>query len=199
MTKKWKFLKIFGRKKFFFGIDSKCFETYFKTKISKSKIFSHYKIFFGLVVFGQKSEKMTESHEKNYRREKFFRFRYFHSKMRFETFWINSDKKIRPKFFDFVIFCFFSRKTTDFQQKILHGKKFSISRFSVYNTFWNILNRFRPKKNSTKIFWLCHFFTIFGSKITFLTLFNRFFFQKNYTSFKALFYKNSELSLVSLA
>ena len=31
-------MKIFGQK-FFFGIDSEYFETYFKTKISKSKIF----------------------------------------------------------------------------------------------------------------------------------------------------------------
>ena len=45
-------------------------------------------------------------------------------------------------------------------QKILDGKKFSISRFSFQNTLWNILNRFRPKKISTKIFLLSHFFTI---------------------------------------
>ena len=39
-------VKNFGRKFFLVGIDSECFETYFKTKISKSKIFTRHKIFF---------------------------------------------------------------------------------------------------------------------------------------------------------
>ena len=50
---------------FFVGIASECFETYFKTKISQSKIFSRVKFFsWGFVFFGQidqKSEKMTKS------------------------------------------------------------------------------------------------------------------------------------------
>ena len=40
-----------------------------------------------------------------------------------------------------------------------NGKFFSKSWFSFQNTFWNILNRFRPKKKSTKNFCLCHFST----------------------------------------
>ena len=65
-------------------------------------------------------------------------------------------------------------------KKILHGEKFSISRFSVYNTFWNILNQFRPKKFfSTKNFWLCHFFTIFWPKNHVFWLFStKIFFKK---------------------
>ena len=38
-------VKNFGRNFFLVGIDSECLETYFKRKILKSKIFSHYKIF----------------------------------------------------------------------------------------------------------------------------------------------------------
>ena len=45
--------------------------------------------------------------------------------------------------------------------------------------FWNILNRFRQKIFSIKIFWLSHFFIILGPKITFLTFFN----QKNFLNF----------------
>ena len=37
-------------------------------------------------------------------------------------------------------------KKTKSHEKILQGKKFSISRFSVSNTFQSILNLFRPKK-----------------------------------------------------
>ena len=47
---------------FFVGIDSECFETDFKTKISKSKIFYRYKIFsWDCVIFDQNSEKMEKS------------------------------------------------------------------------------------------------------------------------------------------
>ena len=57
MTKKWKF----SVKNLFFGIDSECFETYFKTKISKSKSFPR-NFFSGTQsFFGQNSEKMTKS------------------------------------------------------------------------------------------------------------------------------------------
>ena len=45
-------------KKNLVAINSECFKTYFKTKISKSKIFSRYKYFFSnLVIFGQNNEK----------------------------------------------------------------------------------------------------------------------------------------------
>ena len=40
-----------------------------------------------------------------------------------------------------------------------HTEK-SISRFSVQNTYWNILDQLRPKKFLPNFFWLCHFFTI---------------------------------------
>ena len=57
-------VKNFGRKIFLVGIDSEWFETYFKTKISKSKIFSRVKFFsWDFVFFGQNdqnSEKMTK-------------------------------------------------------------------------------------------------------------------------------------------
>ena len=43
---------------FFVEIDLECFETYFKMKISKSKIFSHYKFFLELCQF---LVKMAES------------------------------------------------------------------------------------------------------------------------------------------
>ena len=88
------------------------------------------------------------------------RFRDFRFKIRFETFWIVSDQKIRPNLFKVVIFSLFWPfwpKTTDSTEKIHNEKIFSISRFSFYNTFWNILNRVRPKKFYSKNFWLCHF------------------------------------------
>ena len=44
-NKKWPKNENFWSKNCFSGIDSECFETYFKTKISKSKMFSPYKIF----------------------------------------------------------------------------------------------------------------------------------------------------------
>ena len=59
MAKSKNFVKIF-----LFGIDSECFETYFKTKISKSKFFPITNFFWDLVIFGQNglnSEKMTKS------------------------------------------------------------------------------------------------------------------------------------------
>ena len=64
LAKKWQRQKILVEF-FLVGIDSECFETYFKTKISKSKIFSRVKFFsLDFVFFGQndqKSEKMTKS------------------------------------------------------------------------------------------------------------------------------------------
>ena len=77
-----KIFENFWSKKFFFGIDSECFETYFKMKISKSKKFSRVKIFRGTLSFfgqnDQNSEKMTKV--KNFGRKIFFgrnRFRMF--------------------------------------------------------------------------------------------------------------------------
>ena len=45
IVKKWQSQKILVEKFFLVGIDSECFKTYFKPKISKSKIFSHVKFF----------------------------------------------------------------------------------------------------------------------------------------------------------
>ena len=50
-----------GRTFFLVGINSKCFETYFITKISKSKIFSHYKFFVGLRHLLPKITKMVKN------------------------------------------------------------------------------------------------------------------------------------------
>ena len=66
--------KKFWSKIFLVGIDSECFETYFETKISKSKIFSRVKfLFVGLCFFWPKwpnSEKLTKS--KNFGRNVFW-------------------------------------------------------------------------------------------------------------------------------
>ena len=48
IVKKWQSQKILVEKIFFVGFDSKCFKTYFKTKITKSKNFSDYNFFLGL-------------------------------------------------------------------------------------------------------------------------------------------------------
>ena len=56
---------------FLVGIDSEWFETYFKTKISKSKIFFRLTFSLDSVIFGQNCEKMTKS--KNFGRKNFFR------------------------------------------------------------------------------------------------------------------------------
>ena len=55
----------------------------------------------------------------------------FWFKTRFETFWIDSDQKNFLTLSFFHYFGHFGRKTTASEQKILHGKNFSISRFSV--------------------------------------------------------------------
>ena len=74
--------KNFGRKIFLDRVDSESLETYFKTIMSKSKIFSHHKIFLGFSHF-------------------------------------------------FTILALLAEKRQSPSKKILHGKKFSISRFSV--------------------------------------------------------------------
>ena len=64
MTKQVKKLlsqKILVEKNFLVGNDSECFETYFKTKISKSKFFSHYKLFVGLSHFLPKMTQIVEN------------------------------------------------------------------------------------------------------------------------------------------
>ena len=91
------------------------------------------------------------------------RSRDFRFGIRFETFWIDSDKKI---FFEqiFLAWSFlhyfgrFGWKTT-VPGKNLHEKILSISRFSVKNAFWNILNWFQQKKSRPKFFDR-HFLTI---------------------------------------
>ena len=77
MGQKWRKndkVKKFWSKFFLVGIDSECFETYFKTKISKSKIFSRVKFFsWDFVFFGQNdqnSENTTKS--KNFGRNFFW-------------------------------------------------------------------------------------------------------------------------------
>ena len=63
-----------------------------------------------------------------------FRFRDFRLRIRFEPFWFDSDQKNWPKYFDFVIFHYFGQfalKRQSPREKLLHRKKFSISRFSV--------------------------------------------------------------------
>ena len=65
--------KNFDQKIFSVGIDSECFETYFKTKISKSKIFSHYKMFsWDLVIFYPKWPKWWRNGEAEKFWQKFF-------------------------------------------------------------------------------------------------------------------------------
>ena len=49
-----------SKKIFLVGIDSECFETYFKTKIPKSKIFSRVKFFCGTLFFSAKMTKIVE-------------------------------------------------------------------------------------------------------------------------------------------
>ena len=64
-----------------------------------------------------------------------FQFRDFRFEIRYKTFRIDSiQKKIRPKFFDFVIFSLFGhfgRKATKSEQKNFTQEKNFISRFPV--------------------------------------------------------------------
>ena len=80
-----------------------------------------------------------------------------------ETFWIDSDKKNRPKFFDLTIFSQFWPFLAEKQsptKKNHTGKNFRFQDFQFkirFKTFWIDSDQ---KKISTKIFWICHFFTI---------------------------------------
>ena len=76
------------------------------------------------------------SPRKNFVMGKNFRFRDFRFKIRFKTFWIDSDqKKFRPKFFDFAIFCHFWPKNHvfwGFRVKIIFFKKIFHLRFKNF-------------------------------------------------------------------
>ena len=94
-----------------------------------------------------------------------FRLRDFRFKIRFATFWIDSDQKIcRPKFFNFVIFSLFGpfdRKATKSEQKNFTRKNFRFWDFCFnirFKTFW-----IDSKKNFfwPKIFENFHFLVIF--------------------------------------
>ena len=61
------------------------------------------------------------------------------------------------------------------EKKFFNGKKFSKSIFSFQNTFWNILNRFRPKKISKKFRFFGHFLPFLGPKIDLLSFWGRIF------------------------
>ena len=60
-------------------------------------------------------------------------------------------KKFFSKNFRFFGQNFFEKMAKS-QKKIFNGKKFSKSILSFWNTFWTILNRFRPKKFFRKFF-----------------------------------------------
>ena len=69
-------VKNFGRKNFWVGIDSEWFETYFKTKVAKSKNFSRVKFFsWDFVVFWPKWQK----EQKNDIGKKFWSKKFFWS------------------------------------------------------------------------------------------------------------------------
>ena len=77
-----------------------------------------------------------QSPSKNILHGKNFRFRDFRFKIRFETFWIDSDqKKFSTKIFwlclFFTILAMLAEKRQSPGKEILHRKKFSISRFLV--------------------------------------------------------------------
>ena len=92
-----------------------------------------------------------------------FRYRDFRFKIRFKTFWIDSDQNFLTKsFFDY--FGHLGKKwlspwkNFDFQIFLLKYVSKHTESISTKNI-------------STKIFWLCHFFTIFGPKIRFFEVF----------------------------
>ena len=103
--------KNFDRKIFSVEIDSECFETYFKTKISKSKIFPRV-IFFcsDSVVFRQKWPKLS----KNDKVKKFWSKKFFWSEsiQNVSKLILNQKSRIR-KFFPVY---FFSRTLSFFGQ-----------------------------------------------------------------------------------
>ena len=76
--------------------------------------------------------------------EKNFRFRDFWFKIRFETFWIDSDQKnFRPKFFDLVIFSlfwsFWPKKTKSDEKNFTREKNFRFWDFCFkirFKAFW---------------------------------------------------------------
>ena len=90
--------------------------------------------FFDCHFFTILAEKRLSQSKKKYTGKK-FRLQDVRFKIRFETFWVDSEQKF---FFDqnslplsfFHYFGYFGRKTTKSHEKNLHGKKFSISRFS---------------------------------------------------------------------
>ena len=121
--------------------------------VSDRKIFSakfywlcHFSLFWS---FWLKKNKVSR---KNFTREKMFDFEIVvliyvskHSES------IPTKKSFDQNFLTksfFHYFCHFGQKSRT--QKILHAKKFSISRFSVWNTFWNIHNRLQQKNFDQK-------------------------------------------------
>ena len=80
----------------------------------------------------------------------------------------------------------FSKKTAMSLKEIFNGKKFSNSIYSFKNTFWTILNRFRPKKNFEKFSNLCHFLPFLGPKYQFLELFGGEILKNVFTRFKKI-------------
>ena len=93
--------------------------------------FFDFVIFTILAILAEKRQSPSKKilHGKN------FRFRDFSFEIRYETFWIDSNQK---NFFDqnfylshvFALFAILAEKRLSPTKKILHGKKFSISRFS---------------------------------------------------------------------
>ena len=63
----------------------------------------------------------------------------------------------------FTTFGHFGQKTTESQEKTLHGKHFQFREFRFeigFKTFWIDSDQ----KNFDQIFWLCHFFAILAEK-----------------------------------
>ena len=125
--------------------------------------------FFDFVIFSlfcRFGRKTTKSHEKKFYRGKIFWFRDFRFEIRFKPFWIDSDQK---NFFDqnflplsfFHYFGHFGRKTTKSHEKNFTREKIFDFEIFVLKYVSKHSESIPTKKIfSTKIFWLCHFFTI---------------------------------------
>ena len=120
-----------------------------------------------IVIFHYFGQKMTESQDKKYTGKTNFEilgFKYVlkHSES------ISTKKNFDQNCLISQFFHHFDQKMKKSTKKFCYGKIFSISRFTVWNTFWNILNRFRPifrpKFFDFVIFF--HYFGHFGRKTT---------------------------------
>ena len=118
--------------------------------------------FFDLTIFSQFWPFLAEkqSPTKKNHTGKNFRFQDFRFRIRIKTFWIDSDKKnFDQNFLNLPFFTILAKKRLSPGKKFVMGKIFDFEIF-ILKYVSKHSESFPTKKTSTKIFWLCHFYTI---------------------------------------